>query len=97
MTARHLECTRTFPVSVEHAYDVVLPAPLPTIFARRYLAIAPIAEVTGLDGDWGASTGQTRTIRLRDNGTMLETLTSIARVAHHDTASPSAECSLAPP
>jgi hypothetical protein len=82
MTARHLEYTRTFPVSVEHAYDVVLHAPLPTIFRRRYLAIAPIAEVTGQHGDWGASTGQTRTIRLRDNGTMLETLTSVDRPHH---------------
>ena len=82
MTARHLEYTRTFPVSVEHAYDVVLPAPLPTIFRRRYLAIAPIAEVTGPDGDWGTATGQTRTIRMQDNGAMLETLTSIERPHH---------------
>lgn len=82
MTARHLEFARTFPVSVEHAYDTVLPTPLPTIFARRYLAIAPIAEVTGETGEWGATTGQTRTIRLRDNGTMLETLTSIDRPHH---------------
>jgi hypothetical protein len=82
MTARHLEYSRTFPVDVEDAYDRVLSAPLPKIFARRYLAIAPIAEVSGEDGEWGAATGQSRTIRMQDNGTMLETLTSIERPNH---------------
>ncbi len=79
MSTRHLEKSRTFPVSVEHAYDVVLPAPLPTIFSRRYGAIAPIAEVIGQEGAWGTAVGQTRTIRLKDGGTMLETLTRIDR------------------
>ena len=77
MSDRHLEKTRTFAVSVEQAYDAVLLAPLPDIFSRRYLAIAPIREVTGQHGEWGGSIGQTRTIRLADGGTMLETLTSI--------------------
>jgi hypothetical protein len=79
MEKRRLEKSRTFPVTVEQAYDAVLPAPLPRIFRRRYGAIAPIAEVTGQHGEWGTAVGQTRTIRLRDGGTMNETLTVIER------------------
>lgn len=77
MTTRHLESSRTFNVDVESAYQRVLTVPLPEIFAKRYLAIAPIVEVTGQEGEWGTSVGQTRTIKLRDGGTMLETLTTI--------------------
>ena len=79
MEKRRLEKSRTFPVSVEHAYDAVLPAPLTQIFRRRYGVIAPISEVTGEVGAWGTSVGQTRTIRLSDGGTMQETLTVIER------------------
>ncbi len=67
---------------MEHAFEVVLTAPLTDIFSRRYLAIASIAEVTGQEGDWGASVSQTRTIRLSDGATMLETLTAIDRPKH---------------
>jgi len=74
-----MEKARTFPVGVEHAYDVVLAAPLPAIFSRRYGAIPPIKEVVGQEGAWGAAVGQTRTIRLSDGGTMQETLTAIDR------------------
>ena len=77
MSTRHLEKSRTFPVSVETAYRPVLLAPLPQIFGRRYWAIAPIVEVIGQQGEWGSAVGQTRTIRMSDGGNMLETLTVI--------------------
>ena len=79
MSIRHLEKSRTFPVSVEAAYDAVLTTPLPTIFSHRYLAIAPIADVEGQEGPWGISVGQTRTIKLADGATMSETLTVLDR------------------
>jgi hypothetical protein len=79
MTSRLLTKSRTFPVSVEHAYDTVLPAPLTDIFSRRYGVIAPIREVQGQQGKWGDAVGQTRTIRLADGGTVLETLTVLDR------------------
>lgn len=77
MNTRHLEKSRTFPVSVEAAYRPVLVTPLPQIFGRRYWAIAPIVEVTGQEGEWGSAVGQTRTIKMSDGGNMLETLTEI--------------------
>jgi hypothetical protein len=76
--ALELESSRTFPVSVEHAYDVVLPTPLPGVFSRRYAAIPAVREVRGQQGEWG-TVGQTRTIRLADGGTLRETLTSVDR------------------
>ena len=79
MSTRHVESSRTFPVSVEKAYDTVLTAPLSSIFSRRFLAIAPIAAVEDQEGPWGVSVGQTRTIKLTDGGTMSETLTVLDR------------------
>ncbi|MDP2290489.1 MAG: SRPBCC family protein [Actinomycetota bacterium] len=79
MATRRMERSRTFPVSVEHAYDTVLPRPLPDIFGRRFGAIPAIGEVIDQHGDWGAAVGQTRTIRLTDGGTMRETLTELDR------------------
>lgn len=76
MTTRHLRKSRRFAASVEHAYETVLRTPLPDIFNRRHLVIAPIAEVIGETGVWGSAVGQSRTIRLSDGATMLETLTS---------------------
>jgi hypothetical protein len=73
-----LASSRTYPVSVEHAYDVVLPMPLPELFSTRYAAIPPIREVRDQQGEWG-TVGQTRTIKLADGGTMHETLTSVER------------------
>ena len=77
MSTRHLEKSRTFPARVAAAYDAVLRAPLPQIFGRRYWVIAPIVEVSGQKGDWGSAVGQTRTNKLSDGGSMLETLTVI--------------------
>jgi hypothetical protein len=77
-TPVHLEESRDFPVSVEDAFDVVLPAPLPGIFNRRYAALPAVKEVRDQAGEWG-TVGQTRTIVLGDGGTMRETLTSLER------------------
>lgn len=77
-TAVHLEQSRAFPVSVEHAFAVVLPTPLPEIFHRRYGAIPAIREVRDQQGTWG-TVGQTRTIVLADGGTMREELTRVER------------------
>lgn len=82
MSTRHLEKSRTFPVSVQAAYQPVLVVPLPQIFGRRYWVIAPIVEVTGQQGEWGTSVGQTRTIKMSDGGNMLETLTVIDEPNH---------------
>ncbi len=79
MTTRRLQSSRTFPVSVEHAYDTVLVEPLTEIFSRRFGVIAPISDVTGQDGQWGTSVGQTRTIRLSDGATVFETLAALDR------------------
>jgi hypothetical protein len=73
-----LASSRTYPVSVERAYDGVLTTPLPELFSKRYAAIPPIREVRDQQGAWG-TLGQTRTIRLADGGTMRETLTSVDR------------------
>ena len=70
--------SRTVPVPVEHAFDVVLPTPLPDLFRHRYAAIPPISAVRDQEGVWG-SVGQTRTIVLADGATMREELTSLER------------------
>jgi Polyketide cyclase / dehydrase and lipid transport len=73
-----LQSSRTFPVGVEQAFDVLLHSPLPEVFSRRYAAIPPVREVRDQEGAWG-SVGQTRTIQLADGGTMQETFTSLDR------------------
>jgi hypothetical protein len=73
-----VSASRTFPVPVEHAFDVVLPAPLEKVFARRFLALPPVRGVRGQEGSWG-TVGQTRTILLADGGTMREELTTVDR------------------
>ncbi|WP_292647085.1 SRPBCC family protein [Nocardioides sp.] len=72
----HLEASRAVPVEHEKALGLVLPAPLPKIFGRRYAAIGPIAEVRDQASTWDTA-GQTRTIVLADGATMQETLTAI--------------------
>ena len=73
-----LASSRTYPVDVERAFDLVLPMPLTDLFSRRYAAMPPIREVRDQQGEWG-TLGQTRTIRLADGGTLRETLTSVER------------------
>lgn len=71
------------PVPVEEAFDRVLPHPLPEIFKHRRLAIPPITEVRGQEGEWG-TVGQSRTIVTSDGGTLLETLTAVHRPSNFD-------------
>lgn len=76
--ALELAASRTYPVPVDRAFDVLLPTPLTELFGRRYAALPPIREVRDQDGAWG-TVGQTRTIVLADRGTMRETLVSVDR------------------
>jgi hypothetical protein len=70
--------SRTVPVPVERAFDVVMPEPLPALFSRRYGPIPPIREVREQPPTWD-SVGQSRRIVLADGGTLKETLTSVDR------------------
>lgn len=70
--------SRTYPVGVARAFDVVLPTPLPALFSRRYAALPAIREIRDQVGEWG-TVGQTRTIVLADRGTLRETLVSVDR------------------
>jgi hypothetical protein len=76
-TPLRLEISRAVPVTVEQAWDAVLPAPLERIFSRRYGALPPVRTVRDQDGAWGR-VGQTRTVVLADGGTMHEELTGVA-------------------
>jgi hypothetical protein len=79
MTGYRVSASRTVPVDVERAFDVVLTEPLPRLFSRRYGPIAPIREVRDQTGDVWGSVGQTRRIVLTDGGAMSERLTTVAR------------------
>jgi hypothetical protein len=71
---------RTYPVPVEDAFDVVAPAPLPTIFRRRYGPLPPVREVRDQSGGaWATAVGQTRTVVTTDRGTMREELVTLDR------------------
>lgn len=71
-----VQYARTFPVSVEQAFNYVLPMPLERIFERRFGPLPPIRGVEGQEGVWG-TVGQSRTIKLSDGGTMREELTKV--------------------
>lgn len=74
-----LSRSRSYPVEVERAFDVLLPAPLQRVFPRRHGPIPAVRTVeqdgTGL---WGEP-GQQRVIGLADGSTMRETLTAVDR------------------
>lgn len=73
-----LSHSRTYPVPPDDAYRQVLALPLTALFDRRYLAIAPITEVTDqTDGQWGSRVGQARTIVQGDGTSLRETLTRL--------------------
>ena len=74
----HLTASRAYPVPVEQAFDAVLSTPLPELFRHRYGPLPPIRSVTGFTEPW-ATAGQTRRITLSDGGTLLESLTEVAR------------------
>lgn len=71
-----VQFARAYPVSVDQAFDYVLPPPLEQIFDRRFGPLPPIRGVEGQDGAWG-TVGQTRTIKMADGGTMREELTTV--------------------
>ena len=70
----HVEESRVVAATPEQVYDAVIPGPLPEIFKHRHLVMPPIARVSGQEGVWGESVGQTRTIHLADGGSVKETL-----------------------
>lgn len=72
-----LSRSRSYPVEMERAFDVLLTAPLPRVFAHRS---GPIPRVGSVEqaGLWGER-GQERVIRLADGSTMRETLTAVDR------------------
>lgn len=73
--ATHLTESRTVPVEAADAFGRTMPMPLETIFTRRVGPFPPVKDVDG-PPTWDA-VGQSRTIRLSDGGTMLETLTTV--------------------
>lgn len=77
-TSHRFERSRTYPVAVETAFDVVLGLPLNQLFNHRFGPIPAIKEAR-LHSDDFASVGASRTIVLNDGGTMREELTDIDR------------------
>ena len=77
-TSVAFEQSRLVPVTVEHAWDALLPAPLERVFSRRFAALPPVKEVREQVGVWG-SPGQSRVIVLADGGTMREELLTVRR------------------
>lgn len=72
-----LTASRAYPISVGRAFDLVLPMPLPVLFARRYGPVPPVVATEQV-GTWGV-VGQQRRVILQGPGAMLETLTEIDR------------------
>lgn len=71
-----VEQSRAIPVTVEDAFNRILPLPLPVAFPRWYGPIPPIKEVRDQTGEWDAA-GQTRTVVMVGGGSMREELTSV--------------------
>ncbi len=72
-----VEQSRTFPVGLRTAYDVVMPVPLPRILGKRYLAI-PAVRAVEQDRPWGQELGQRRVLRFSDGGSATEVLSVLA-------------------
>ncbi len=72
-----MERSRTYPVSPQDAFDWLLPAPLPTIFSRRFAVLPPITH-TEQSGVWGTA-GENRRIFLAGGGSLTETLLTVQR------------------
>ncbi len=77
-TSVELEQSRLIPVTVEHAWDTLLPARLEQVFSRRFAALPPVKAVRDQVGVWGTP-GQSRVIVLADGGTMREELVTVRR------------------
>ena len=78
MTGHRVEASRLVSVPPEQAFDRLIAAPLPEVFARRYAAFPAVESVRDEPADWG-SVGQQRTIVLADGGRLRETLTVVDR------------------
>ena len=79
MTGYRVSASRSVPVEIERAFDVVLAEPLPRVFSRRYGPFAPIREVRDQTGDVWGTVGQSRRIVLTDGGAVTERLTVVDR------------------
>lgn len=78
MTGHRVEASRVVPIAPEAAFDRLMEARLPEVFARRYAAFPAVTDVTDQPEDWG-TVGQTRVIVLADGGRLRETLTDVER------------------
>jgi polyketide cyclase/dehydrase/lipid transport protein len=74
-----MSCSRTYPLTVEDAFDRLLGLPLADLFNRWYGPIPSIRATQG-PSDWN-TVGQSRTIALSGGGSMRETLTRVDRPA----------------
>jgi hypothetical protein len=73
-----LSSSTTVPVPPDVAFDGVLAAPLEELFPHRAGPIPPVRASEGQAGAW-ATVGQTRTVRLADGSSNLETLVAADR------------------
>jgi hypothetical protein len=78
MPGHRVDASQLVPVGPNIAFDRLIAARLPEVFARGYAGFPAVREVTDAPDDWGA-VGQTRTILLADGGSLRETLTSVDR------------------
>lgn len=78
MSGHRVEASRLVAVEPTEAFDRLIAARLPEVFARRYAAFPSVREVIDAPDEWG-TVGQTRTILLADGGRLRETLTSVER------------------
>jgi hypothetical protein len=78
MSGHRVDASRLVAVEPDQAFDRLIVARLPEIFARRYAAFPAVREVIDQSDEWG-TVGQTRTIVLTDGGSLRETLTSVDR------------------
>ena len=67
--------SRSYPVSVEEAFERTLSVPLPELFDRRYGPLPPVTQ-TVQDDPW-AKPGQTRLVKTADGGEMYEELVTV--------------------
>ncbi len=70
-----VSASRAVPIAVDDAFARVLPAPLPSIFSRRY-AVIPATRATEGPEPWG-EVGQSRTVVLADGGRIREELVAV--------------------
>jgi hypothetical protein len=70
-----LSASRAVPIAVDDAFARILPAPLPSIFSRRY-AVIPATRATEGPEPWG-EVGQSRTVVLADGGRIREELVAV--------------------